>query len=115
LVNSQSTQFEPFYNYATYQSSISSPTSVRVPLDGIGYTFRAGSKIRITLSAPGGDRPSWAFSNTYANGATTTINLGTSAWVFPVVAGVTPTDSQPPCGSNRGQPCRTYVAAGNGG
>jgi len=115
LVNSRSTQFEPFYNYATYQSSISSPASVRVPLDGIGYTFRAGSKIRITVSAPGGDRPSWAFSNTYANGATTTINLGTSAWVFPVVAGVTPTDSQPPCGSNRGQPCRTYVAAGNGG
>jgi hypothetical protein len=115
LVAGSSTPFEPFYSYASHENSVTYPASVRVPLDGIGYTFRAGSKIRITLSAPGGDRPSWAFANTYANGATTTINIGSSSFVFPVVSGITPTDAQPACGSNRGQPCRTYVAAGNGG
>ena len=115
LVAGSSTVYQPFYSYVSHQNAVTYPASVRVPLDGIGYTFRAGSKIRITLSAPGGDRPSWAFSNTYATGATTTINLGPSTFVFPVVGGVTPTDAQPACGSNRGQPCRTYVAAGNGG
>jgi predicted acyl esterase len=115
LVAGSSTPFEPFYSYASHENSVTYPATVRVPLDGIGYTFRAGSKIRITLSAPGGDRPSWAFANTYANGATTTINIGSSSFVFPVVSGITPTDAQPACGSNRGQPCRTYVAAGNGG
>jgi hypothetical protein len=40
---------------------------------------------------------------------------GPSALVLPIVTGVTPTDSQPACPSLRGQPCRTYVAAGNGG
>ena len=114
LMTSASSAYQPFYSYLTASSNLY-PATVRVPIDGIGYTFRAGSKIRVTLSAPGGDRPSWAFANTYASGGTTTINLGPSAFVFPVVAGITPTDSQPACGSNRGQPCRTYIAAGNGG
>jgi len=42
--------------------------------------------------------------------------------VLPVVAGVVPSDSDPVCNisgttasSNRGQPCRTYAAAANGG
>ncbi len=111
-----STAFEPIYSYNTTKALVPGVfTSLRVPLDGIAYTFRAGSKLRVTISAPGGDRPSWAFSNSYAAGATNTVQLGSSAFVFPVVAGITPTDSQPACGTNRGQPCRTYLAAGNGG
>jgi len=89
---------------------------VRVPINPIAFTFRSGSKIRITISAPGGDRPSWAFGSLVTNGAVTnTIYFGASSLVLPVVATVTATDSQPACGSNRGQPCRTYEAAGNGG
>jgi putative CocE/NonD family hydrolase len=107
----------PIYLASKAQNLIpGTAVNVRVPINPIAFTFRAGSKIRITISAPGGDRPSWAFGSFVTNGAVTnTIYFGASALVLPVVSGITPADSQPACGSNRGQPCRTYVAAGNGG
>ena len=94
-------------------------TSVRIPVDPIAYAFRAGSRIRITVTAPGGDRPVWAFA-TPATGGTVEDTVavggtGGSTLVLPVVPGITPGDAQPACPSLRGQPCRTYVAAGNGG
>lgn len=49
---------------------------------------------------------------------TDAIGLGAhhpSALVLSVVPGITPPDPQPGCPSLRGQPCRTYVAAANGG
>jgi uncharacterized protein len=88
---------------------------IRVPIDPIGFTFRAGSRLRVTIEAPGGDRPSWAFGSTYAVGTTDTISLGPSVLVLPTVAGIAPADAQPGCGTNRGEPCRTYVATTNGG
>ena len=36
-------------------------TLVRIPVDPIAHTFRPGTRLRIVLSAPGGDRPSWTF------------------------------------------------------
>ena len=92
-------------------------TTLRVPLTPIAYTFRTGSKIRVTITAPGGERPTWKYGTLVTGGAVTnTLMLGKgSALVLPSVSGVTPTDSQPACGSNRGQPCRTYAAANNGG
>ncbi|HZE05441.1 MAG TPA: CocE/NonD family hydrolase, partial [Solirubrobacteraceae bacterium] len=36
---------------------------VVVPLYYEGHVYRAGSRIRITISAPGGDQPSWAFAD----------------------------------------------------
>jgi predicted acyl esterase len=92
-------------------------TEVRVPILPMSYAFRAGSRIRITITAPGGDRPEWTFA-TSAAGATDTVTLGgttPSRLVLPVVSGLVPTGAQPPCPSLRGQPCRPYEAAGNGG
>ena len=114
-----STQYAPVPLYTASSARALTPgtaVNVRVPINPIAFTFRSGSKIRITISAPGGDRPSWAFGSLVTNGAVTnTIYFGASSLVLPVVATVTATDSQPACGSNRGQPCRTYEAAGNGG
>jgi predicted acyl esterase len=94
-------------------------TLVRVPIDPIGFAFRAGSRIRITLVAPGGTRPAWAFGTLETHGTVTnTVQLGgshPSSLVLSVVNGITPTDPQPACPSLRGEPCRTYVPAGNGG
>jgi predicted acyl esterase len=116
---SASTMFDPVYTYnGSSQHDLTpngSAVEIRVPIDPIAYTFRAGSRIRVTIEAPGGDRPSWAFGDTYGVGATDTVMIGPSNLVLPTVAGVVPTDSQPACGSNRGQPCRTYVATSNGG
>ena len=35
-------------------------TLVRVPICPVAHAFRAGSRIRVTVEAPGGDRPRWA-------------------------------------------------------
>ncbi len=57
------------------------------------------------LEAPGGDRTRWAFATP----------AQPSRLVLPVVRGAEPPLVTPPCPGLRGQPCRTYVPAGNGG
>ena len=44
-------------------------TLVRIPVDPIAHTFRAGTRLRIVVSAPGGDRPSWAFQTLATRGS----------------------------------------------
>ena len=109
----------------TYAGASASPlphgqfTEIRIPITPFAYAFRSGSRIRVSVTAPGGDRPAWQFA-TYPTGGTVTdtIGLGSahpSALVLSVVKGVTPPDPQPACPSLRGQPCRSYVPAANGG
>jgi uncharacterized protein len=87
---------------------------VRIPLYYEGHAYREGSRIRVIVSAPGGDQPAWAF------GETTTDPEGTpwvavahtkkraSRLVLPVARnGSAPTDL-PPCPGLRGEPCRDY-------
>jgi hypothetical protein len=89
-------------------------TLVRIPIDPIAHTFRAGTRLRIVISAPGGDRPSWAFGTSATHGTVTdTVELGTSSLVVNVVAGVTPTPAVPACGALRGEPCRAYALMSN--
>lgn len=88
---------------------------VKIPVDPIAHTFRAGTKLRIVISAPGGDRPSWEFS-TVDSGQSATVGYGgitPSALVVNVVGGVHPTSTLPTCGTLRGEPCRAYQAEGN--
>jgi predicted acyl esterase len=95
-----------------------SPTSyslVKIPVDPIAHTFRPGTALRVVLSAPGGDRPVWAF-DTLDSGQGATVGLGgaaASALVVNVVSGVSATPTLPACNSLRGEPCRTYQAEGN--
>ena len=111
----------------TYLAATASPlpsgqyTLVRVPIDPIGFTFVKGARIRVTISAPGGTRPQWAFTTYKTTGKVTdTVGLGgvtPSALVLSVIPGLAPpsTVPDPACGALRGQPCRAYVKAGNGG
>ena len=90
------------------------PTLVRVPLYPFGHEFRAGSRIRIVVQPPGGNRPSWAFAAHTSDRAPSTILRSPSApskVVLPVVAGVDVSTGLPACDSLRGQPCRPYVPA----
>jgi predicted acyl esterase len=83
---------------------------VKIPIDPIAHTFRAGTALRVVISAPGGDRPVWQF-DTIDNGQRATIGLGgwtPSALVVNEVSGVTPTPGLPACGALRGEPCRSY-------
>jgi uncharacterized protein len=92
-------------------------TLVRVPVDPIAHTFRAGTRLRIVISAPGGDRPSWVFDTPATHGKVVdTVALGGpqgSSLVLNEVHGVVPTSGIPVCGALRGEPCRAYAPLGN--
>jgi hypothetical protein len=88
---------------------------VKVPIDPIVHTFRPDTALRVVISAPGGDRPVWAFG-TLDKGQMTTVGLGgveASALIVDVVQGVDPTPTLPQCGALRGEPCRPLVAEEN--
>jgi hypothetical protein len=81
------------------------------------HAFRAGSQIRLTIDAPGNARAVWEFE-TSRLGETVTIahdEEHPSRIVLPVVSGVQVPPALPACTSLRGQPCRPYRPASNGG
>lgn len=87
-------------------------TRVRVGLFPFAQPFRQGSRLRITVDAPGGARPLWAF-DTIAAGEEVQIAADRkhrSRLVLPLVPGVSVPKKAPPCASLRSQPCRTYDA-----
>jgi hypothetical protein len=92
-------------------------TLVRIPVDPIAHTFRAGTRLRIVISAPGGDRPLWTFATPATHNAVVdTVALGGAAgssFVVDEVGGVVPTAALPACGALRGEPCRPYRLEGN--
>jgi len=92
-------------------------TLVRIPIDPIAHAFRAGTRLRIVISAPGGDRPSWAFDTPATHGSVTdTVSLGgtmASSLVVNIVHGVSPPATMPACGALRGEPCRPYSKMAN--
>ena len=66
----------------------------------------------MTISAPNGDQPIWAFSETNPNGrAKVSIAYSAkrpSSLLLPVVPGVDVPTGLPPCPGLRGEPCRDY-------
>ena len=85
-------------------------TKLRVELFPFAQPFRKGSRIRITVDAPGGARPTWSFE-TIAHGERVQIAADSkhrSRIVLPLVSGIDVPKKAPKCGSLRSQPCRTY-------
>lgn len=85
---------------------------VRIELFPFAHAFRAGSRIRISVEAPGGDRAIWKF-DALPTSATVEIALEGSRVVLPVVPGVAVPTALPPCNATRTQPCRAYEAIDN--
>ena len=86
---------------------------VVIPLYDEGHVYRAGSRIRVTISAPNGTQPVWSFGQTQPASGTATVSIARSAsmpsrLVLPVVAGVTAPTALPACPSLRSEPCRAY-------
>ena len=94
-------------------------TKVRVPIMPVVHAFRAGSKIRITLSATGGDRSAWEFDTIDKGNTKNTISIGgplASKLVLPVMKGTTAQGTPlPDPTALRAQPSRVYAPASNGG
>jgi predicted acyl esterase len=92
---------------------------IRVGLFAVAHVFRKGSRVRIGIAAPGGDRTRWRFATPATGGNVVNEVLRTAArpsrLVLSVVPNGTVPPALPPCPGLRGQPCRTYVPATNGG
>jgi predicted acyl esterase len=90
---------------------------VTIPLYYEGHAYRAGSQIRVTIAAPNGTQPIWAFDQTEPEGtAQVAIAYGgatPSNLLLPVVPGVSVPTGLPPCPGLRGEPCRDYQALAN--
>jgi hypothetical protein len=93
---------------------------VTIPLYFQGHAYRAGSQIRVTISAPNGNQPVWSFSQTQPDKSTAQVSIAfgpgmPSDITLPVVPGVSVPTSLPPCPSLRNEPCRSYQAYVNNG
>jgi uncharacterized protein len=93
---------------------------VTVPLYYQGHVYRAGSRIRVIISAIGGDQPIWAFAENVPPGNAKvnidiahTSSMPSSVTLPTVDAGVAAPTGLPPCPGLRGQPCRDYVPLTN--
>lgn len=84
------------------------PTAVRVEIFPVAHPFRAGSRLRVTIDAPGGNRGAWSFDSLSAGERVTVWHDAEhpSSIVFPVVDGLAVPAGVAPCGALRGQPCR---------
>jgi uncharacterized protein len=93
---------------------------VVIPLYFQGHAYRAGSRIRVTISAPNGTQPIWSFSHTQPSGTPATESIAfsssmPSSLILPIVPGVSVPTGLPACPSLRNEPCRTYQAFVNNG
>ncbi|WP_291824839.1 CocE/NonD family hydrolase [Candidatus Microthrix sp.] len=109
----------------------------KVPIPAAAHVFRAGSKLRITVSSPGRSRPLWTFENPVRPpDAPVTLGRGgahASSLVLPTMSSQTlrvattggsgprsgkssatsDIPTRPECGTLRGQPCRNYLGVVN--
>jgi len=90
---------------------------VTIPLYYQGHAYRKGSRIRVTVSAPNGDQPIWAFAKTKPKGsaevAISSSKRKPSKLTLPVVDGIDIPTGLPPCPGLRGEPCRGYAPITN--
>jgi predicted acyl esterase len=90
---------------------------VVIPLYYEGHVYRAGSRIRLTISAPNGTQPIWGFAQTVPKGtAKVSVEFSKStpsSLILPVVPGVSVPTGLPVCPSLRNEPCRPYAALTN--
>ena len=91
---------------------------VTIPLYYEGHAYRAGSQIRVTISAPNGDQPIWSFAKTQPK-KTAKVSIASSKKMpskltLPVVPNVDVPTDLPPCPGLRGEPCRDYNPFENG-
>jgi uncharacterized protein len=93
---------------------------ITIPLYFEGHAYRAGSRIRVTISAPNGSQPVWSFGQTQPKGTTAAVSLAFGPGMpanltLPIVPGVNVPTGLPPCPSLRNEPCRAYQAFVNDG
>lgn len=120
--DSASTELRPVQTHAALDvaplsGSLEDLVLVRIELFPFAHVFRAGSRVRLVVDAPGNSRPHWKFDVLAGNdGTMVSVGRGgetASRIALPVVglaseiASTIPAEP-PPCPALRGQPCRDY-------
>jgi uncharacterized protein len=105
-----STELRPFQSHRLGDSAPlvpGHPTKVRIEVFPFGHTFRAGSKLRISVEAPHTMPDLWGFTAlpTVANNTIYTSSLFPSSVALPLIDGATAGAPLSPC-TLRNQPCR---------
>ena len=120
LDRAKSTRLEPVLSLRESDVSPLPPdefVKVTIPLYYEGHAYRAGSRIRVTISAPGGTQPIWAFAGAQPGGsAQVAIAYGSeypSKLLLPEVPEASVPTGLPPCPGLRGEPCRDYRPLAN--
>jgi predicted acyl esterase len=83
---------------------------LRIEIPAFAQPFRKGDRLRITLDAPGGAKPLWAF-RTLDHGQRVWVGADRrhpSSFLLTTVPGVKVPPKAPLCRSLRSQPCRMY-------
>jgi len=114
LDETTSTELRPVQTHLERDAAplaVGEPTLVRVELFPFAHVFRKGSRIRVIVGSPGGNRAQWSFQNLPAGGKITVLTdkKHPSRVVLPVLPGIDVPAEYPACGSLRGQPCRAYL------
>lgn len=118
LDRARSTEIAPFHT-DTQEDARPMPRGrfvpARVQIFPFAYSFRAGSRLRLTVEAPGGDRPLWTFDTPTGDQAARVWIAHDGEHPSRLVLPVLHDDPQLPaapagCPSLRAEPCRTYVA-----
>ncbi|CAN5500150.1 hypothetical protein BH10ACT11_BH10ACT11_01300 [soil metagenome] len=91
---------------------------VRIPLYYQSHTYREGSRVKVSISAPDGDQPIWAFAEASPGGETPSVGVQhtkghASRLILPVVPRISAPTPLPPCPGLRGEPCRDYEPVAN--
>lgn len=89
----------------------------RVEVYPSAHVFRAGSRIRLSVGAPGAIRPRWKFEALAPEGEVINTVSRSAAMpsriVLPVIPGIEPPAALPPCPGLRAQPCHEYRTFNN--
>lgn len=109
---SESTVLRPFQTHAVGDVAPlvpGQPTKARVEIFPFAHTFRAGSRLRISIEAPHIQPDLWGFAliPTPAVNTIFTSYFYPSSIALPLIGGATAGAPLPPC-TLRNQPCRTY-------
>jgi hypothetical protein len=112
------TTLQPFHSHLADDAqplSASEFSLARVEIFPFAHVIRPGSRLRLTVAAPGGNRPFWQFDPVDAPEATqidlSLSDVHPSRLVLPRISGVNAPDQRPACGSLRAQPCREFEAS----
>jgi hypothetical protein len=89
---------------------------VRIEIYPFAHAFRAGSRLRMAVATPGGNKGRWKFEVLQLGAATHGVAHSTShpsSLLLPVIPGAEVPTPLPACPSLRSQPCRTHVPQPN--